>query len=154
MYAYWSLQNSTIWEAAVLVLLMRVTYEIHRWEGLRWHDIRVHIKYFMKIGAGVQAILRFCLNNLNLCNVGITDGRDFWSEPLKWAEVAWCVHQVRWRSVGNLSKITVITANNLRDCNVIITDRGFLWSMPLRWLHVAWYTYQVWWRLVQAFRQY
>jgi hypothetical protein len=31
----------------------------------------------MKIGAGVQAILRFCLSNLNLCNVGITDERNY-----------------------------------------------------------------------------
>lgn len=31
---------------------------------------------FMKIGAGVQAILRFYLSNLRSCNVGITDWRD------------------------------------------------------------------------------
>jgi hypothetical protein len=28
---------------------------------------------FMKTGEGVQAILWFCPNNLNACNVGITD---------------------------------------------------------------------------------
>jgi hypothetical protein len=28
----------------------------------------------MKIGAGVHAILRFCVRNLRHCNVGITDG--------------------------------------------------------------------------------
>jgi hypothetical protein len=27
----------------------------------------------VKIGKAVQAILRFCLSNLNGCNVGITD---------------------------------------------------------------------------------
>jgi hypothetical protein len=31
---------------------------------------------FMKIGTGVQAILRFCINNLNDCNVGITDRKE------------------------------------------------------------------------------
>jgi hypothetical protein len=31
---------------------------------------------FMKIGTAVQAILRFCLSNLNGCNVGVPDGRD------------------------------------------------------------------------------
>jgi hypothetical protein len=31
---------------------------------------------FMKIGTGVQAVLRFCLRNLRGCNVGITDGKD------------------------------------------------------------------------------
>jgi uncharacterized protein YraI len=30
----------------------------------------------MKIGAGVQAMLRFCLSNLNGCYVGITDGKE------------------------------------------------------------------------------
>jgi hypothetical protein len=30
----------------------------------------------MKIGIGVQAVLRFGLRNLRGCNVGIADGRD------------------------------------------------------------------------------
>jgi hypothetical protein len=30
----------------------------------------------MKIGTGFQAILRFCLSNMNVCNVGITDGKE------------------------------------------------------------------------------
>jgi hypothetical protein len=36
----------------------------------------ISIPSFMKIGAGIQAVLRFCLRNLRGCNVGITDGRD------------------------------------------------------------------------------
>jgi hypothetical protein len=31
------------------------------------------IYIFFKIGAGVQAVLRFCLRNLGGCNDGITD---------------------------------------------------------------------------------
>jgi hypothetical protein len=31
---------------------------------------------FMKFGADVQAILRFCLRNLRGCSVGSTGGRD------------------------------------------------------------------------------
>jgi hypothetical protein len=31
---------------------------------------------FMKTDKGVQAILKFCLNNLNGCKVGVTDGRN------------------------------------------------------------------------------
>jgi hypothetical protein len=31
---------------------------------------------FMKICKGVQAILRFCLSNLNGYNIGITDGKE------------------------------------------------------------------------------
>jgi uncharacterized protein YraI len=37
----------------------------------------IYIPSFMTIGAGVQAILRFCLSYLIGCNVGITDGRAF-----------------------------------------------------------------------------
>jgi hypothetical protein len=33
------------------------------------------IPSFIKIGVRIQAILRFCLSNLNDCNVGITDDR-------------------------------------------------------------------------------
>jgi hypothetical protein len=36
----------------------------------------MYVPSFMKIGTGVQAILKFCLRNLRGCNVGITDGRD------------------------------------------------------------------------------
>jgi hypothetical protein len=32
----------------------------------------IYIQSFMKIGAGVQAILRCCFSNLKRCNVGIT----------------------------------------------------------------------------------
>jgi hypothetical protein len=36
----------------------------------------IYLSSFMKIGKGVQAILRFYLRNLKGCNVGITDGRN------------------------------------------------------------------------------
>jgi hypothetical protein len=39
-------------------------------------DGMIYIPSFMKIGTGVEAILRFCLTSLNGCNVGITYGRD------------------------------------------------------------------------------
>jgi hypothetical protein len=35
-----------------------------------------YLPSFMKIGTGVQGILRFRLSNLNGCNAGFTDGRD------------------------------------------------------------------------------
>jgi hypothetical protein len=47
-------------------------YDVRHWDGLRWHD--TYILSFMKIGVGVQAILRFCLRNLRGYNVGFTDG--------------------------------------------------------------------------------
>jgi hypothetical protein len=36
----------------------------------------IYIRNFMKIDAGVQAILRVCLKNLRGCNVGVTNGRN------------------------------------------------------------------------------
>jgi hypothetical protein len=36
----------------------------------------IHLLSFIKTGACVQAIFRFCLNNFNCCNSGITDRRD------------------------------------------------------------------------------
>jgi hypothetical protein len=42
----------------------------------------------MKTGTGVQAILTICLRNLKGCNIGITNGRDLQSTPLRWAQVA------------------------------------------------------------------
>jgi hypothetical protein len=36
----------------------------------------VFLSSFTKIGAGVQAILRHFLNNLNGCNIGVTVGNE------------------------------------------------------------------------------
>jgi hypothetical protein len=35
----------------------------------------IHIPSFMKVGRGVQAILKYYLGNLRGCKVGITDGK-------------------------------------------------------------------------------
>jgi hypothetical protein len=43
----------------------------------------INIQSFMKIGTGVQTILRFHLSNLKGCNVGITNGIDLCCSPLK-----------------------------------------------------------------------
>jgi hypothetical protein len=37
----------------------------------------IYILSFMKIGTGVEAILRFCLRNFRGCDVDNTDGRGF-----------------------------------------------------------------------------
>jgi hypothetical protein len=36
----------------------------------------ISLPSFMKLGTGVQAVLRFYHSNLNGCNVGISKGRD------------------------------------------------------------------------------
>jgi hypothetical protein len=52
-------------------------------------DGMIYIPSFIKTGAGVEGILRFCLSNLKGCNIVITDGRNLGSAPLKWAQVAY-----------------------------------------------------------------
>jgi hypothetical protein len=47
----------------------------------------IYMPCFMKIGTGVQAVLRCRPRNLRGCNVGITDGMDLGITPLKWGEV-------------------------------------------------------------------
>jgi hypothetical protein len=48
-------------------------------------DGMIYIPSFMKIGTGVQAILKFfsSLRNLGGCNVGIIDGWDLRITPLR-----------------------------------------------------------------------
>jgi hypothetical protein len=52
---------------------------VSHFSGEKW-KCPVFLKKFMgtliKIGTGIQAILRFCLRNSRGCNAGITDGRD------------------------------------------------------------------------------
>jgi hypothetical protein len=48
----------------------------------------IYLPSFMKIGTGVQVILKFCLRILRGCDVGISDGRDLRSTPLRWAQIA------------------------------------------------------------------
>jgi hypothetical protein len=47
----------------------------------------IYVPVFMKIGTGVQAILRFCFVNLRGRIVGITDERDSLCTISKWAQV-------------------------------------------------------------------
>jgi hypothetical protein len=89
---------STIWEAAVLVLLMKGIYDVRHWDGPRWHDIYTHTR-FHENWHRLSSNIMFCLRNMRGCNVGITDGRDSWSAPLKWFHVSWYIYQVPWRSV-------------------------------------------------------
>jgi hypothetical protein len=59
-----------IWKAVMLVLLMEEIYYLSRWDS---SFSMIFLRSFLKIDAGVQLILRFCLSNLNGCNIGITD---------------------------------------------------------------------------------
>jgi hypothetical protein len=40
---------------------------------------------FVMVGSSVQAILRFCLNKLRGCSIGITDGKGFMKCSIKMA---------------------------------------------------------------------
>jgi hypothetical protein len=43
---------------------------------LSWLHGKIYVKSLMKIGIGVQGILRFCLRNMRGFNDGITVGAD------------------------------------------------------------------------------
>jgi hypothetical protein len=47
----------------------------------------------MKIGIGVQEILRFCLRNLRCCNVGKTEWNDLRIMLLRWTDVSFCTYK-------------------------------------------------------------
>jgi hypothetical protein len=69
----------------MLVLLMGGIYDI-RVEMASCGII--YLPGSMKIATGVRAVLRVRLRNLKGCNVGITDGRDLRSAPLRWDQEA------------------------------------------------------------------
>jgi hypothetical protein len=150
----------TIWKAAVLVLLMRRIYDVCHCDDFRWHDTyipcfitiiwqingflmyatemasggMIHIPSLMMISSDIHVILRFCLSNLNDCNICITDERDLWSASLRWLHVAWNTYGTGVQSTLRFS------LRNLRGCNVGITKARDSWTMPLRWAQVPWCT--------------
>jgi hypothetical protein len=102
--------------AAVLILLMGVIYELHRWDGLRSYDLntKFHEDWFGHSGnikvitstiweAAVLVLLTgriydVCrwddLGRHDAYSVGTTDDRDFLSTPLRWLQVSWYIHEV------------------------------------------------------------
>jgi hypothetical protein len=91
-----------IWRTAVLVLLMggicEVCLEIASCSML-------YITSFTKSGKGVQAILKLNLGYLRSWNVGINVGRDLWSNPLRWAQMSWCIYTEFHTDWFRLSKV-------------------------------------------------
>jgi hypothetical protein len=59
--------NNTVWEAALLVFLMGVIYEVDN------RDSMICILKFSKIGSGIQVILP---QESECSSIGITDGND------------------------------------------------------------------------------
>jgi hypothetical protein len=48
----------------------------------------IHVPNFMKIGTGIEGILKFYISSLKDYKVGITDERDLRNAPLKWVQMA------------------------------------------------------------------
>jgi hypothetical protein len=122
----------TIWEVIVLLLMGRGISDVSHWDGLRRHDI--YITSFMKTGTDVQTILRFCLNNSNGCNIGITDVRRLCSALLRWDHATtWYTQKFSGRLVQEFKQYEGFRLSNLNGCNVGITDGRDLCNAPLRW---------------------
>jgi hypothetical protein len=54
----------------------------------------IYLPSFMKIGSGVEAILRFCLRNVRGCDVCVTEERNSVIMPLRRAQVPLYTYQV------------------------------------------------------------
>jgi hypothetical protein len=61
----------------------------------------MYIPSFMEIDPSVQGMLRFCLSNLNDCNVGIID-LVLWITPFKWVQMPWYTYQVFGSAIQKL----------------------------------------------------
>jgi hypothetical protein len=108
----------------------------------------IKIPSFIKIGTGVQAILRFSSAVWKAIMLVLLMDKLFKSA----IEVGW-----KWRDIHakfrddrfrHLSNITVVTARIWHYWSKGLVD------MALKWHSVAWYSCQVSWRLMQAFKQY
>jgi uncharacterized protein YraI len=81
-----------------------------------------YIPIFMTIPLGIQVILRLLLQNLRGCNVGITDGRDFFKLAVGMASDG-IIYVPSCMEIGaGVQAILRFCLNILRGCNVSITD--------------------------------
>jgi hypothetical protein len=79
-----------------MLALLKRNYEVHRRDGLRWHDL--HTRFH-------EDWCRFCLMAVMLallkgCNAGINNVRNPWCTSLRWFHVAWFTYQVSWRGLA------------------------------------------------------
>jgi hypothetical protein len=54
----------------------------------------IYLPSFIKIDAGIQAIWRFFLSNLNGSNAGTAEGNNLLITPLRWVYVPWHTYKV------------------------------------------------------------
>jgi hypothetical protein len=75
--------RNTIWDTTVLVLVMGVIYEVHRWDSLRRHDIDVRIKShedWFRHSGNIKVIASTLLRG---CRIDITDRKDLRYIPFR-----------------------------------------------------------------------
>jgi hypothetical protein len=101
-------------------------------------DAIIHVPRFMKIGKGVQAIIRFCFKKFRDCDVGITVGRDLWNAPFKWTQhnirVYTKIHDDRFR---HLTNVTVISATILESVILVLLVEGIYEVYDDRFRHLS-----------------
>jgi hypothetical protein len=79
----------------------------------------IYTSRFMKIGTGVKGILRFCLTNVESCNVGITDRREYSLEM----DSCRMIHIQSFMKIGTGVKgILRFCLSILGSCNVGMID--------------------------------
>jgi hypothetical protein len=125
----------TIWEATMLVSLMRIVYDECHWEeSVAWHICTS----FMKTGTAVHTLLRLHLRNMRGCNLVLLMGEIYKCADKMGSGALICIPS--FMKIGRaILAILRFCLSNLKCCDVGITDWMDLWSTPLRWLNVAWY---------------
>jgi hypothetical protein len=76
----------------------------------------IYLPSFMKIGTGVQAILKFWIRKLKICNVGITDGRDY--EVRHWDGLRW--HDIHTKFHTDWFRLSKVNRHRYADSKVIL----------------------------------
>jgi hypothetical protein len=102
-------KKNKIWQAAVLVLLMGVIYEVHRWGGLSWHDIctRLHEDWFEH--SGYIKVITSTIWEVVVLVLPMETIYDEW----RWDDLRWHdthvynkIHDDRFRKSSNIKVIT------------------------------------------------
>jgi hypothetical protein len=75
----------------------------------------------MKIGTGVQELLRFCLSSLKGCNVGITEWKGFMKSAVEMGSCG-MIYLPSFLKIGTgVEGILKFCLSNLKGCNAGIT---------------------------------
>jgi hypothetical protein len=75
--------------------------------------------------------------NLEGCSVGITDGSNLWSTPLRWPQMAWYTYQVSWRLIQAFKQYEGFASEIWEAVTLVLLMRG-IYDVG-RWNRLRWH---------------